>query len=202
MNLDQELEIEYKNLLTKDEYEKILTNEFLDISKNQDYIRVCQTNHYFDTLEKDLKKQGAAVRIRVSEAKNELTFKVPSQDFLMETNLMLSDSETQRILNKKSFKLSEITSQSIELNISNINTQSLFTLFNTFKTIRFEKKVGSNWLVLDQTFFENKEFDYELEVEGQTSQEAKKYFNSILNTYSILSRPALPKIARAEKNKV
>ena len=199
--MEQELEIEYKNLLTEDEYQTILENEYLKLNQDTDYQKISQTNHYFDTNKADLKKQGAALRIRTHNHSNELTFKVPSQDFLMESNFNLDKIQTEYILNKGSLKLSQLTSQPIELNLKNIDLNSTFIHFNTFSTLRYEKKDKHNLLVLDQSFFQNKTMDFELEVEGENPEDAKKYFNSILNKYNIPLRPALPKIARAEKNK-
>ncbi len=199
--MKQELEIEYKNLLTEDEYQEILENEYLKLKKGKDYQKISQTNHYFDTKEKDLRKQGAALRIRTHDYNNELTFKVPSHDFLMESNFTLDKIQTEYILNKESLKISELTSQQIELNLKNIDLDSVFFHFNSFSTLRYEKKDKQNLLVLDQSFFQNKSMDYELEVEGENPEDAKEYFNLILNKYSIPLRPALPKIARAEENK-
>lgn len=199
--MEQELEIEYKNLLTEDEYQTILENEYLKLNQDTDYQKISQTNHYFDTNKADLKKQGAALRIRSHDYCNELTFKVPSHDFLMESNFNLDKNQTEYILNKGSLKLSQLTSQPIKLNLKNIDLNSTFIHFNTFSTLRYEKKDKHNLLVLDQSFFQNKTMDFELEVEGENPEDAKKYFNSILNKYNIPLRPALPKIARAEKNK-
>lgn len=197
----QELEIEYKNILTKNEYQRILNAEFKESDSGIHHHKIIQTNHYFDTKEKLLKNQSAALRIRVLDSKNELTFKVPSDDFLMETNLLLDDSQVTNILNKGYLMLKDLTENKLELNLNNINKESKFIHFNSFKTIRYEKKSDSNLLVLDQTFFQNEFVDYELEVEGDNPIEAKNYFDSILTSYSIPFRKTLPKIARAEKNK-
>lgn len=163
--MEQELEIEYKNLLTKEEYYKILENEYLQSNEEESFQKIKQTNHYFDTKEGTLKEQGAALRIRTNQTSNELTFKVPSDDFLMESNMNLDNIQTQHILSEGYLKLSHLTSQPIELNLKNINLDSLFIQFNTFSTLRYEKRVKQNLLVLDQSFFQNKTTDYELEVE-------------------------------------
>lgn len=55
----QEIEIEFKNLLTKNEFEKLTQAYQLD---NEDF--VLQENHYFDTKSFALKHKGAALRIR------------------------------------------------------------------------------------------------------------------------------------------
>lgn len=199
--MKQELEIEYKNLLNQSEYQSILHYEFSNAELLQSTQKRIQTNYYFDTCDKKLKKEGAALRIRTQNSHNELTFKVPSANFLMETNLELTAAQTEYVLNKGSLQLSELTKQKLEIGLSEINEYTIFKYFNHFKTTRYEKKEGANLLVLDQTIFQNETIDYELEVEGQNPQAAKKFFQSILNKYSIPIRPTLPKIARAEKNK-
>lgn len=57
--MSETIEIEFKNLLTKVEYEKLL-NAF----NVKDEQIICQTNHYFDTPDFTLKDLGSALRIR------------------------------------------------------------------------------------------------------------------------------------------
>lgn len=57
--MSQELEIEYKNLLTKTEYDRIMT-EFQLNHENP----FTQTNYYFDTTDFQLKAHHSALRIR------------------------------------------------------------------------------------------------------------------------------------------
>lgn len=196
--MKQELEIEYKNLLNPDEYHKILNGEFPNKSTNH---KIVQTNHYFDTQDKLLKKNQAAVRIRRLATENELTFKVPAQGFLMESNLILTDEQADFILDTKQFSLAEITSKEIDLNIPTLTNQSTFEHFNQFTTIRFEKQVDQHLIVLDQTTFQNGVIDFELEVETNDPTQGKVFFNTLLEKYGIPSRSTLPKIARAEKNR-
>lgn len=119
----------------------------------------------------------------------------------METNFSLTKNEVDSILKTGSFRLEEYNKEIKDLNLKNIDKTSTFIHFNSFKTIRYEKKDFSNLLVLDQTTFQNNAVDYELEVEGKNAKDAKKYFLSVLSDYSIPSRKSLAKIARAEQNK-
>lgn len=187
-------------MLTEDEYKKILDTEFLPLKKS-DYSKIIQENHYFDTEDKKLKKQGSALRIRILNTKNELTFKTPRNNFLMETNSLISNQEVNKILNQGSFELDSLIEKELELNLEGIDRHSVFIHFNSFKTIRYEKKSKNNLLVLDQTFFENNSVDYELEVEGNDPVEAKIFFDSLLKKYFISPRENIAKIARAEKRK-
>ncbi|RKJ60851.1 CYTH domain-containing protein, partial [Butyricicoccus sp. 1XD8-22] len=61
--MTQEIEIEFKNLLTKEQYEMLLKEFKIDDSK---IIR--QTNHYFDTPEWHLKTLHAGLRIRETKS--------------------------------------------------------------------------------------------------------------------------------------
>lgn len=45
--MKKELEIEYKNQLTKSEYQNILQSEFINSTAH--FNKIIQTNHYFDT---------------------------------------------------------------------------------------------------------------------------------------------------------
>ena len=51
--MDQHIEIEYKNLLTKQDFERL--QQFFKIESNQFFT---QQNHYFDTKDFRLKKSG------------------------------------------------------------------------------------------------------------------------------------------------
>lgn len=194
--MNQELEIEYKNLLTAEEYQKIKAGELT--AENELFT---QSNYYFDTKDQLLKKQGAALRIRITDTFNELTFKVPSQGFLMETNISLTDEQVTDILNSEKLSLNEITTKEVDLELNGITNQTTFYKFNFFSTQRIEKQSGNHLLVLDKTTFQNGEADYELEVESSDAVSGKDFFMSILNKYSIPYRPAQPKIARAESKR-
>lgn len=190
--MKQELEIEFKNLLNKVEYDKISQSEFSD-KKQQ---KITQTNHYFDTKNQDLKKIKSALRIRKTNTFKELTLKSPSQGFLLETNVSLSNNEYSEILETEQIKLSSYVS---DLNIIDISEDSIFYLFNSFKTVRYEKQVGDHLIVLDQTTFQNEEVDYELEVESTDAETGKDFFKNFLDKNEIPLRPASPKIARAQQ---
>src|SRR5699024_10995508 len=108
--VEQNFEIEYKNLLTIDEYLGLLDKEFPDNSNLRRKKAIYQTNYYFDTSNKDLKKQNSALRVRVTDSTNEMTLKVPYQGFLMENNLHLSDNDTSEIINNKQIVLTSFNS--------------------------------------------------------------------------------------------
>ena len=199
--MEQNFEIEFKNLLTKDEYLNLLSKEFPDDSNQRNKKAIYQTNYYFDTSNKDLKKQHSALRIRVTDSSNEMTLKVPYQGFLMENNLHLSDNKASEIIKNKQIVLSSFNSP--DNNFSFLDKEirdSTFYLFNSFQTKRFEKPIKNHLIVLDETTFQNGVVHYELEVESTDEGEGKEFFESILNMYRVPIRKASPKIQRAENN--
>src|SRR5699024_11666073 len=91
-----------------------MDKEFPDDSNQRRKKAIYQTNYYFDTSNKDLKKQNSALRIRITDSMNEMTLKVPYQGFLMENNLHLRDNDTSEIINNKQILLSSFNSTDID----------------------------------------------------------------------------------------
>lgn len=196
--MEQNFEIEYKNLLDEEEYQKVLKAVFPD-AENQ-FIR--QSNYYFDTKKNDLKHQHSALRIRVTDSFNELTLKVPHEGFLLEYNQHLSDNSISEIINEKQLLLSSILSSEDNFpNLENMTKDTTFYLFNFFRTERLEQQVGDHLIVLDRTFFQDGTMDYELEIESVDIDEGKTFFDLFLEKHGIQRRPADPKIQRAEEHK-
>jgi len=197
--VDQEFEIEFKNMLTEVEYEGILQKEFIDYP-NSKHMTI-QTNHYFDTINKVLKEKGSALRIRTTDVYSELTLKVPHQYFLMETNISLTNKQVADILDTNQIVLSSYLSSDDKMPLPDgLTDNTVFYHFNSFQTKRLEKQVDEHLIVLDQTFFQNGTVDYELEVESADAALGEEFFESFLSNHSIPRRHALPKIARAENN--
>ena len=198
--LNQNLEIEFKNELTEEEYFLLVKKEFEGLSHSKHM--TFQTNYYFDTISQLLKKQSSVLRIRVTEANNELTFKVPAQGFLMETNYTLTDDQVTEILQSRSLQLSSYIPSTLSIPaLEHISKDTVFKLWNQFQTKRLEKQVGEHLIVLDQTTFQNGIVDYELEVEATEAESGRLFMNTLLDNYGISLRRSLPKIARADRFK-
>lgn len=91
--MTQQIEIEFKNMLTKSQYEQLI--ETFSI-KHEQIIR--QANHYFDTKESHLKQLHSALRIRVTEDSIELTLKEKaSKHQHLETTDYLTREEADRM---------------------------------------------------------------------------------------------------------
>ena len=75
------LEIEYKTLLTKDEYNR-LAMLFSHVTP------VTQTNYYIDTIQGDMKSKKLSLRIRTLPTHGELTLKIPEKVGNMELEVL------------------------------------------------------------------------------------------------------------------
>ena len=71
--MTKELEIEFKNMLTKEEYMRLLK----DFSAFHNWPKT-QHNHYFDTPDFQLKHKLGALRIRNKQGRFECTLKIPA----------------------------------------------------------------------------------------------------------------------------
>ncbi|AYV65508.1 MULTISPECIES: CYTH domain-containing protein [Niallia] len=186
MSKNQNIEIEFKNMLTKEEYELLLTH--FQVSE-EDLFE--QENHYFDTSNFALKANHSALRIRKKEAEYELTLKQPHPDGLLETNKILSKTESDDI-----FSTGRISDEQISSLLRNMNIDPTSIIyFGSLRTIRAEKKIGNGLLVLDHSFYLKKE-DYELEYEVSNREEGKIYFQELLATLKIPVRKTKNKVRR------
>ncbi|MDP4104463.1 MAG: CYTH domain-containing protein [Bacillota bacterium] len=184
--MSQNLEIEFKNMLSKDEYHMLL--DFFDIPDEQ---VISQENHYFDTPSFHLKDKGAALRIRQKRGKFEMTLKQPYQDGLLETNQNLSQEEAAlAILTGK------LPSGTIKELISKMNISfSEIEYFGSLVTKRAEIKYRDGLLVFDHSYYLNKE-DFELEYEVENYQQGKQIFFEFLDQHNIPQRKTDNKIKR------
>lgn len=182
-------------MLTEADYLNILEAVF----EADDQQKIIQSNFYFDTIDRLLKRQKSALRIRKTPSFNELTLKVPSQGFLLETNISLSNNMCSSLLEMAQFKLSDISS---DIHIETLDPEATYYLFNQFKTTRFERRIDGHLVVLDETTFQNGVVDYELEVESPEAESGLAFFHSFLKKYAIREEKALPKIARAQQNRI
>ena len=87
--MTHQVEIEFKTLLTREEYQRVIAFYQLDRSAFH-----TQTNLYFDTLDHQLKQKKFGLRIRTTEDKAELTLKSPLKEGLLETTDILALDES------------------------------------------------------------------------------------------------------------
>ena len=94
-----EQEIEFKNLLTKEEF--IRLQDFFHLEPN-DF--TTQTNYYFDTPDQFFKNNHMGFRLRVTENRNELTLKSPVKQHVMnEQTVFITDEQKNLIIDQTIF---------------------------------------------------------------------------------------------------
>lgn len=188
--MKEQLEIEFKNLLSVEEYNKIYN--YYNLSKQK---TINNANYYYDNHDELLKQNNAALRIRHTDTKKEMTLKIKGLESNIEINVPINFSNILEVLNVGSLD-EAITSK---LRVFGIEKE-LF-LFQKIVTKRKELELDTGLLVLDKNYFLNDVVDYELEFEVANFELGQSDFQNILNSLDIAKKPALPKIARAQKYK-
>jgi uncharacterized protein YjbK len=183
--MSQEIEIEFKNLLTKSEFD-ILTKSF----SLTDEAFFSQTNYYFDTKNFALAAIQSALRVRKKKDNYELTLKQPHPEGLLETNQKISKDQFE-LLKSGTFPNGEVESVLLSLNI----IPNTLKYLGDLTTRRAETSYEEGLLVLDHSFYLGTE-DYELEYEVNNADIGKKNFNNLLTIYHIPHRKTNNKIKR------
>ncbi|AQQ53904.1 CYTH domain-containing protein [Planococcus lenghuensis] len=187
--MTKELEIEYKNMLTKDEYQRLLSH--FNFTYQEAHVQV---NHYFDTPDGQLRKQKCALRIRQTDKEIECTLKTPAPDGNYEITDELTEEQAAAMLNGEGFFAPEVTETLESLNIAPADLQP----FGTLTTRRLEAPHEEGLLVFDHSEYGTEE-DYELEYETEDAVKGKERFEQFLKEHHIPARPADKKIARLVK---
>lgn len=188
--MSKEPEIEFKNLLTAEEYSQLMSEYNV---KNKELF--VQTNYYFDTIDRQLERKHSALRIRTFIENAELTLKTPYKSYLMETTDDLEIEEADLLLRKETIKTNG--SVAAALKEMSISPRSL-KLIGSLKTTRFEHKTKHGLLVLDKSEYFGK-VDYELEYEAEDVTEGKAFFKQFIERHSIPERFTKNKVARMKE---
>lgn len=187
--MSKEIEIEFKSMLTQNDYEELL--HYYDVTDDQ---FVIQTNLYFDTADFQLKQQGMGLRIRRFADRAEATLKVPQTVGLLEITDDLSLNEADLAVSKEQFapQAVEILGQIQKLNIELLG----LTVIGKLITKRAEFTIPEGKLALDESWYSD-QHDYELELEVPDSSFAEADFSRFLNKFELPYRKTQNKIARA-----
>ncbi|MEK5146341.1 CYTH domain-containing protein [Psychrobacillus sp. FSL K6-4615] len=184
--MQSEKEIEFKNLLTKQEFECFVS--FFQIGQKDFHT---QTNYYFDTQNNFFKDNRMGFRLRVLKNKNELTLKRPIEEHVMEENTVeVSDFERDAIINQSTFPSIPFLQQ--------FNLATPLLCIGSLQTNRVEMSYKNGNLFLDHSIYSQTE-DYEVEYESSDVKYGKKVFLELLEAHSIPIRPTDKKIARLVK---
>lgn len=183
--LAQEIEIEYKNLLIKDEFNRLL-EQLPFPEKGQ-----TQTNHYFETEDFSLKKLGCALRIREKNGTYTLTLKEPNATGLLETHDKLTAEEADAWINGKPSNENNTAKRIAEKGITVENLVYLGSL----QTKRRELTYNQTVLVLDYSTYHG-HADYELEIEAASETAGQETMRKFLTEFGIEKRHTPNKIQR------
>ena len=185
--MSQQMEIEFKNLLTKEEYTRLLT--FFNIEPEQ---IVHQENHYFDTPNYDLKTAASGLRIRVLPHHIECTLKErSSENAHLETTDILTADVAAQMIRGFTFQAPSVEQRLLEMNVNIAELQ----LFGSLTTNRVELEYEGGLLVFDHSFYLQCE-DYEVEYETNDEYTGFSIFQQFLTQHQIEKRYAKKKIAR------
>ena len=189
INMSKELEIEFKNMLTQEEFQLLVDKYFFNTPA------FSQTNCYFDTSKNELKEKSMGLRLRKRDGKNECTLKIPTADehtYQEVTDNLTNHQMDQLIKNQQIFKDGDVglTLRQLGISIENLH------MIGSLTTYRREKRINNpTLLVLDESHF-GQTTDFELEMEVQNSDKGNMFFNDFLINEGIKRRPASKKIAR------
>lgn len=184
--MSQEIEIEFKNLLTEAEFNRLLN--VLPFPKNARQ----QINYYFETNNRHLKQSQTALRIRKINNEYRLTIKEPHPEGLLETHDMLTKQEAHQWLNGSPTQTTNVFKR-LQANQIDLNDLNYYGQLTTDRWM-YETESGAI-VVLDYSVY-NGHVDYELEVESPTRELGTKVFKYILNNYEIVKKSTPNKIER------
>ncbi|RKL67724.1 CYTH domain-containing protein [Salipaludibacillus neizhouensis] len=193
--MSQEIEIEFKNLISELTYSKLLRY----YSPNSSPIFE-QVNHYFDTKNMGLQAKQSALRVRYKGKKFILTLKQPHKIGLLETHQLLNEDEFKILKQKGTIPSGEVSHQLeslLELPFGKLNLQYLGKL----TTERTECNLPEGLLVLDKSFyFDCTDFEMEFECTEETA--GRKAFEDLLKSWSLTWTEPPNKIERFYKEKL
>lgn len=188
--MTQEIEIEFKNLLTKQQYEQLL--EDFHISQNAIHR---QTNHYFDTPSQAIRKLQSGLRIRQIGDYYECTLKEKNAEHAhLETTDELTAAQAQQMLDGKGFYATEVAKR---LDFYQIPLEQL-QVFGSLTTDRVEISYKEGLLVFDHSYYLQCD-DYEVEYEAKDAIIGNTIFDEFLQQYGIKKQATDKKIARFMK---
>lgn len=184
--MSREIEIEWKNVLRQDEFEKLC--QFHRIGP-EDFI--CQHNDYFDTPSWMLKDRGCALRIRRKGGLFTLTLKQPHPEGLLEIHQSLTEREAVAARTNARFPNGDVTDT---LRAMDIPIREL-SFLGTLSTKRARRPYRQGVLMFDHSYYLGAE-DYELEFECRDKTDGEAAFAELLRSFQIPRRRTKNKIRR------
>ncbi|HDR7792449.1 TPA: CYTH domain-containing protein [Bacillus luti] len=190
--MTQEIEIEFKNMVTEEEFETLCKAFSITVFMKQ-------VNHYFETPDFSLKEAGSALRIRHKGETYTLTLKQPAEVGLLETHQVVTENEAKMMMATNTIIQGAVADQLHKLQIP----VSALTYMGSLTTERAETLFEGGTLVFDHSFYYNHD-DYEIEFEVQDEETGKASFIHLLMQHDIPVRHTNNKVKRfflAKQNK-
>lgn len=187
--MSTQIEKEFKNLLTKEEYEQLLVHYQLDESA-----AIHQTNTYYDTDDRQLQSLKMGLRIRTYDDDAELTLKVLLQENeQLEITDALSLVEANQLISDKKIKNAGHVASMLKK--ENIDLDRLKPV-GQLSTVRHTFSGEGGVYFLDKSYYQDQK-DYELEFETEDLEKGLILFNTFLTHHEIKERKTTQKIQRA-----
>lgn len=181
----KELEIEFKNMLSGQEYGR-LEEKYFSSQKP-----VVQTNFYIDTPDLDMRKNRILLRIRDAEGVQMMTLKEPTEKGVMEYHGEVS-GELNFDRDIRPGELPEIIREELaryDIDISQLK------IYGALSTERRQVPYREGLLVLDRNTFLDEE-DFELEYEVDNYDKGETRFLHVLEDAGIERRGEVTKSER------
>lgn len=187
--MTQEVEIEFKSMLTKEEYVALL-----NAYAANDLIK-WQANDYFDTPRFELRDRGAALRIREKKHGQVLTLKQPHDVGLLETHATITEREATDL-----FQYGIVHAPTMIEALKPFDLSGALEHLGRLETHRAEIETKDGLVVLDRSdYLDTTDYEIEFEVTDETA--GKIAFEALLATHGIPYRPAKNKIVRFMEKK-
>lgn len=180
--MEENLEIEFKILITKEIFDQIISDHQIDRSYQQ-------TNHYL--LHPRLSKLRYSLRIRDKNDQFELTLKQPQKQGTLETNLLIDQETKEKILDHQ-LVINEVFDKLKPLNLNS----TMFITDYSLTTTRYEINTPDGLICVDYNEYNNI-IDYELEYEVLDYKKGKQAFLDFISQYHLeYTRNCISKINR------
>lgn len=180
------IEIEAKALVRSEDYKK-LAKAFRG---NPRYV---QTNHYIDTEDRLLAKEGLAIRIREKGPNYELTLKTPfRKGFSRRTSRSLATNSPSSATSANSRRrTSPVSSCRLDVDVTKLK------ILTSLKTERIDVEYQGGLLSLDRNTYSGR-IDYEIEFEYNSMVGAQKIMTDLFAEHDIpLTFSTASKVQRA-----
>ena len=181
------IEIEAKVLLSKEDFEKVLSFLSTETCK-----RITQTNHYIDSEDEILRTYGFGLRIREKDDFT-LTLKSPLAEGTLEKNQTITWKQYENLLHRHEFPHGDIKDflEMLGIDVSQLR------ILTSLTTVRIVAGFLDDEVVLDKNSSDDT-VDYEIEAESTSIQLAEDTLKKLCDLAQVPFTPnKLSKHARA-----